>query len=85
LLPVRLANNSMDLGSRRWREADENDDAITARIHADGVDIKIGFPVVNEPKVASLIYVDLGATHGGDEAWRPWWVTITVQRHAVMQ
>ena len=74
----------MDLGSRRWRESDENDDAITARIPTDGVDVEIGFPVVNKPKVARLIYVDIGATHGRDEAWRPWWMAVTVQRHAVM-
>src|SRR4030095_936418 len=85
LLPVRLANNSMDLGSSRWRESDENDDAITARIHADGVDGEIGFPVVNRPNVAGLIYVDIGATHGRDKAWRPWWMAVTVQRLSIVQ
>jgi hypothetical protein len=75
----------MDLGSRRWGQADENYDAISAWIHADGVDVEIWFPVVNEPKVAGLIYIDLGATHCRDKAWRPWWLTITVQWHAVMQ
>ena len=45
----------MDLGRMRWREADEDDDAITARIPADGVDAEIGFPVVNGPNVAGLI------------------------------
>ena len=74
----------MDLGSRRWREADENDDAITARIPTDGVDVEIGFPVVNGPNVAGLIYVDIGATHGRDKAWRAWWMAVTVQRGAVM-
>ena len=44
----------MDLGSRRG-EADENHDAITAWILADGVDVKIGFPVVEAPDVAGLI------------------------------
>ena len=76
---------SMHLGCRRWREADENYDAITTWIHADSVDVEIGFPVVNEPKIAGLIYVNLGATHHWDEAWRPWWLPITVQRHAIMQ
>ena len=74
----------MDLGSRRWREADENDDAITARIPTDGVDVEIGFPVVNGPKVAGLIYVDVGQTHHWDKAGRPWWMAVTVQRRAVM-
>jgi hypothetical protein len=46
---------SMDLGSRWWRESDEDDDAITARIHANGIDEEIGFPVVNGPNVAGLI------------------------------
>ncbi len=50
----------MDLSSRQCSESDEDDDAIAARILADGVDVEIGFPVVNEPKVACLIYVDLG-------------------------
>ena len=72
----------MDLGSRRWRESDENDDAITARIPTNGVDVEIGFPVVNQPKVAGLIYVDVGRTHHGDEAWRPAW---TVQWLSIMQ
>src|SRR5436305_35386 len=84
LLPVRLAKNSMDLGSRRWRESDENDDAITARIPTDGVDVEVGFPVVNGPNVAGLIYVDIGATHGRDEAWRRRWIAVTVRGHAVM-
>jgi hypothetical protein len=74
----------MDLGSRRWREADENDDTIAARITADGVDVEIGFPVVNGPNVAGLIDVDVGATHGWDKAWRAWWIAVTVQRRAVM-
>ena len=73
----------MDLGRRRWRDSDKNDDAITARILADGVDEEIGFPVVNEPNVACLIYVDLGATHCWDKAWRRrWW---TVQRLSIVQ
>src|SRR5439155_23873515 len=55
LLPVRLANNSMELGSRRCGEADEDDDAITARIAAEGVDAEIGLPVINGPNVAGLI------------------------------
>ena len=50
----------MDLGSRWWGQSDENYDAITARIPTDGVDVEIGFPVVNGPKVAGLIYVDVG-------------------------
>ena len=73
----------MDLGRRRWREADEDNDAITARIPTDGVDVEIGFPVVNKPKVARLIYVDLGRTHQWDEAWWRWWWT--VQRLSVVQ
>ena len=74
----------MHLGSGRCGEADENYDAISAWIHADGVDVEIGFPVVNGPKVAGLIYVDIGQTHHWDEAWRPRWLAVTVQRHAVM-
>ena len=35
----------MDLGSGRCGEADEDDDAITAWIAADGVDGEIGLPV----------------------------------------
>jgi len=31
--------------TRPWRESDEDDDAITARILTDGVDVEIGFPV----------------------------------------
>ena len=73
----------MDLDRRRWREPDEYDDAVTARIPTDGVDVEIGFPVVNKPKVARLIYVDLGRTHQWDEAWRRWWWA--VQRLAVVQ
>ena len=46
---------SMNLGGRRRREAHENYDAIATGIHADGVDVKIGFPVVNGPNVAGLI------------------------------
>ena len=76
---------SMDLGSRRWGQAHEDDDAVTAWVPADSVDVEIGFPVVNEPKIAGLIYVDLGATHHWDEGWRPWRLPITVQRYAVMQ
>src|SRR5205809_1073225 len=38
--------NSVHLGSRRWRESDEDYDAIAAGIHADGVDVDTGFPVV---------------------------------------
>ena len=78
-----VAADLMHLGRRRWREADENYDAITTWIHADSVDVEIGFPVVNGPNVAGLIYVDIGATHGRDKAWRHWWWT--VQRHAIMQ
>jgi hypothetical protein len=66
-----VAGDLMDLGSGRCGEADEYDDAITTWIHADSVDVEIGFPVVNQPKVAGLIYVDVGRTHHGDEAWRP--------------
>jgi hypothetical protein len=45
----------MDLGSRRWGQADENYDAIAARILTGGVDVEIGFPIVNGPNVAGLI------------------------------
>ena len=44
----------MHLGSGRWRESDENHDAITTGISTK-VDINIGFPVVDGPNVASLI------------------------------
>jgi hypothetical protein len=64
---------SMDLGGRRWREADEDDDAITTWIPTDRVDVEIGLPVVEGPDVAGLIYVDLGQTHHWNEAWRRWW------------
>ena len=75
----------MDLGSRWWREAYENDDAITARIPTEGVDAEIGFPVVNGPNVSGLIDDNRCLTHHWYEAGRPWWLTVTVQRHAVMQ
>jgi hypothetical protein len=74
----------MDLGSRWWGQADENYDAVSAWIHAVGVNVEIGFPVVNRPKVARLIYVDIGHTHHWDKAGRPWWVAVTVQWRAVM-
>ena len=45
----------MNLRSRRCSEAHENYDAIATGIHADGVDVEIGFPVVNGPNVAGLI------------------------------
>ena len=51
----------MGLTRRRWREANEDYDAITPRILSDGVDVEIGFPIVNEPNIAALIYIDLGA------------------------
>jgi hypothetical protein len=41
--------------TRRCRQADKDDDAIPTRILADGVDVEIGFPVVNGPNVAGLI------------------------------
>jgi len=47
--------NSVHLGSRRWRESDEDYDAIAAGIHADGVDVDTGFPVVKRPDVAGLV------------------------------
>ena len=45
----------MDFGSGRCGEADENDDVIAAWIITDGVDVEIGFPVVNGPNIAGLI------------------------------
>jgi len=52
--------------ARRWRQADENYDAIAARIPAK-VDINIGFPVVDGPDVASLIDDHGRLTHHWDE------------------
>jgi len=75
----------MDLGGRRWRESDENDDAITAWIPTDGVDVEIGFPVVNGLNIAGLIDDNRRLTHHWYEAGWPWWLTVTVQRRAVMQ
>src|SRR6266516_6586932 len=49
------SENLMHLGSGRWRESDENHDAITTGISTK-VEINIWFPVVYEPNVASLIY-----------------------------
>ena len=73
----------MSLGSRRCGEADENYDAIAARILTDGVDVEIGFPVVNGPNVAGLIDDYGRLTHHWYEAGRRrWW---TVQRLAVVQ
>src|SRR5437667_8704978 len=56
----------MHLRSRWWRESDEDDDAITARIPAK-VDINIGFPVVDRPNVASLIDDHSRLTHHWDK------------------
>jgi len=67
--------------ARRWRQADENDEAIATRIPAK-VDIDVGFPVVDGPNVASLIDDDFGLTHHRDEAGRS---ACTVQGIAVVQ
>ena len=76
----------MDLGSRWWPEADEDDDSIAAGIPTGGVDVEIRFPVVNGPNVSGLIDGQCSLTHHWYEAGRPWWVlTKTVQWHAVMQ
>jgi hypothetical protein len=71
--------------SRRGGKAHENHDAIATGILTDGVDAKVGFPVVNGPNVSGLIDGHGGLTHHWYEAGRPWWLTITVQRHAGMQ
>ena len=47
-----ITEDLMHVGSGRWCEADEDDDAITTWIPTDGVDVEIGFPVVNGPNVA---------------------------------
>src|SRR5204863_10220984 len=52
--------------ARRWRESDEDDDAITARIPAK-VDMNIGFPVVDGPNVASLVDDHRRLTHHWDK------------------
>ena len=70
------AGDLVRLGSGRWRQPDKNYDAITAWISTERIGVEIGFPIVNEPNVASLIDVDLGATHGWDEAWRRWRRTV---------
>src|SRR5439155_515160 len=54
------------LVARRWRESDEDDDAVTARIPAK-VDINIGFPVVDGPNVASLVDDHRRLTHHWDK------------------
>jgi len=54
--------------TRRWRESDENYDAITTRVGRD-VDVEIGLPVVNGPNVAGLIDHHARLTHHRDEAW----------------
>ena len=61
----------MDLGSGRCGEADENDDAITARIPTEGVDVEIGFPVVDGPNVSGLIDDHGRLTHHWNEAGWP--------------
>jgi len=75
----------MDLVSRGCSEADENNDAIAAGILTDGVDIEIGFPVVNGPNISGLIDDNRCLTHHWYEAGRPWWLAKAVQRNAVMQ
>jgi len=67
--------------TRRWRESDENYDAITTRVGGD-IDVEIGFPVVNGPDVAGLIDHDARLTHHWDEAWLS---AQTVQGVAVVQ
>ena len=54
--------------TRRWRQPDEDYDAITAWVGGE-VDIKIGLPVVNGPNVAGLIDDHARLTHHWDEAW----------------
>lgn len=72
IFSVTLAGDLMHLRDRRCGEADENDDAITARIPTEGVDAEIGFPVINGPDVAGLIDAKRGLTHHWYEARRPW-------------
>ena len=72
----------MDLGGRR-RQPDENDDAITAWILTNSVDVEIGFPVVNGPNISGLIYGYRRLAHHWYEARRRWWRT--VQWCAVVQ
>ncbi len=55
--------------TRRWRQPDEDDDAITAGVGRD-VDVEIGLPVVNGPNVTGLIDHHTGLTHHWDEAGR---------------
>ena len=64
-------------------EADEDDDAITARILAGRVVVEIGLPVVDGPDVPGLIDHDGRLTHHRDEAGRRWGPT--VQRLAIVQ
>ena len=74
----------MHLGRGRCCESDENDHSIAARIPADGVDVKIGFPVIDGPDVAGLIDDHGGLTHHryetGERAWSVQRISI-VQKH----
>jgi hypothetical protein len=67
--------------TRRWREPDEDDDAITTGVGGD-IDVEIRLPVVNGPNVAGLINDHARLTHHWDEAWLSAW---TVQRISIMQ
>src|SRR5262249_53449565 len=67
---------------RRWRESDEDAQALPAGVPADGVDIKSGLPVVERPNVAGLIDAQRRLTHHRDEAGRLAW---TVQRISIVE
>jgi hypothetical protein len=82
---LNLNADSLNLRWWWWRQADEDDDAIAAGISTDSVDAEIGFPIVDGPNVAGPIDAHGRLTHHWYEAGRPWWRTVTVQRHAVMQ
>ena len=72
----------MDLDTRRCGEADENYDAISARIHTDGIDEEIGFPVVDGPNVAGLIDAQGCLTHHWNEGGKS---ALTIQGIAIVQ
>src|SRR6266536_4757157 len=78
----RSQTNSMDLDRRRRGEADEYYDAITTGILTDGIDVEIGFPVVNGPNVAGLIDQDACLTHHRDKTGRS---VCPIQRLSVVQ
>jgi len=67
---------------RRCSEADKDYDAVTSGILALGIDVKIGFPIIDGPDVAGLIDNHACLTHHWSETRIGSW---SVQRVAVVQ